>query len=69
MVFSCETQAKPYDFHLEGKNEAEILRDLYHPTALHIYDVFDESRRMYLFEELCFGPTLSDTIATGPFAE
>ena len=50
-------------------NEAEILRDLYHPTIVNVFDVFDEARRLYIFEELCFGGTLSDLIAVGPFPE
>ena len=69
VVFSCETVAKPYDFHLEGRNEAEILRDLYHPCIINIFDVFDEPRRLHIFEELCFGGTLSDALHHAPFAE
>ena len=66
---SCETNAKPYEFHMEGQNEAEILRDLYHPNIINIFEVFDEPRRLYIFEELCLGGTLSDMLYHAPFPE
>ena len=45
------------------------MRDLYHPAIVNIFDVFDEPRRFYIFEELCFGGTLADILQVGPFPE
>ena len=62
MVSSENTSNRPYHFYLEAKNEAKILRDLYHPTIISLFEVVDEPKKVYLFLELCFGGNLFEII-------
>lgn len=43
--------------------EMEIMKKLDHPNILRIYEVFQDSKRYFLIQEICTGGELFDEIA------
>lgn len=47
-------------------NEMNILKKLYHPMIIDIYEVLEEPKKFYLIEELCMGGDVAACLANRP---
>jgi len=62
LVSTGESVRTPFCFSEEARNEASILRQLYHPLVVQIQEVLEEPKRFVIIEELCCGGSLADVL-------